>query len=353
VGQEDGRVALVEHTGKVVDGMPQFKPPRFFQQEAAEVKFGALVTPVGCDWDSDGREDLVCGNSAGYIGLIKNLGGDPPRWAAPQYLEVDGKPIRILAGVNGSVQGPAEAKWGYTTLNVADWDGDGLLDLIVNSIWGKVVWFRNVGGRAQPKLAPAQPIEVQWPAAPPKPAWTWWNPVGKELATEWRTTPVVVDLNHDGLNDLVVLDHEGYLALFQRVKRDGQLSLLPGKRVLLGENGCEYDANHRCVAEASGPLRLNLGEAGRSGRRKLSIADWDGDGQLDLLVNSANVNFLRNVSTQPGEFVFRDLGRLGDRILAGHDTSPTVVHWRTDGIPDLLVGAEDGRLYFKDNPRRE
>ena len=42
----------------------------------------------------------------------------------------DGKVIRIQAGHQGSVQGPAEAKWGYTTLNVADWDGDGMLDLV-------------------------------------------------------------------------------------------------------------------------------------------------------------------------------------------------------------------------------
>ncbi len=47
-----------------------------------------------------------------------------------------------MAGPNGSIQGPCEAKWGYTTLTVADWDGDGLPDLVVNSIWGKVVWYQ-------------------------------------------------------------------------------------------------------------------------------------------------------------------------------------------------------------------
>jgi hypothetical protein len=345
VGQEDGRVALVENTGRVVDGMPQFLPPRFFQQQAADVKFGALVTPVGFDWDGDGREDLICGNSAGYLGFIKNLGGDPPRWAAPQYLEVDGKPIRIMAGPNGSIQGPAEAKWGYTTLSVADWDGDGLPDLIVNSTWGKVVWFRNIGTRTQPKLAPAQPIEVQWPAATPKPAWNWWNPADKQLVTQWRTTPMAFDLNGDGLCDLVMLDHEGYLALFERAKRGGQSVLLPGKRVFYAEN-----QKHTLAAS---PLRLNAGEAGRSGRRKLCLVDWDGDGRPDLLVNGVNVNFLKNVSTKSGEFRFRDMGPLDDRVLAGHDTSPTVVHWNPDGIPDLLVGAEDGHLYFKPNPRHE
>ncbi len=39
-----------------------------------------------------------------------------------------------------------------------------------------------------------------------------------------------------------------------------------------------------------------------------------------------------------------------DRILAGHTTSPTTVDWDKDGISDLLVGAEDGFLYYMKNP---
>jgi len=234
---------------------------------------------------------------------------------------------------------------------VADWDGDGLPDLVVNSIWGKVVWFRNVGTRTQPRLAAAQPIEVQWPSSPPKPAWNWWNPRDKELATQWRTTPVVFDLNGDGLKDLIMLDHEGYLAFFERAKRAGQLVLLPGKRIFSGENGSVFESSHKLVDKSAGPLRLNDGIAGKSGRRKLCLADWDGDGKADLLVNSRNVNLLKNVSAKPGEIILRDMGPLDTLVLAGHDTSPTVVHWDSDGIADLLVGAEDGHLYFKRSER--
>ncbi len=337
VGQEDGRVALVEHTGKVADGLPVFLPPRFFQQEADDVKFGALVTPVGFDWDADGDEDLVCGNTAGYIGFIENLdGGNPPKFAAPKYLEADGQVIRIEAGPNGSIQGPCEAKWGYTTLTVADWDQDTLPDLVVNSIWGKVVWYRNVGTRRVPKFAAAQPIEVEWKGQPPKPAWNWWNPQGKELATQWRTTPVAIDYTGDGLTDLVMLDHEGYLALFERKKIDGQLRLMPPARVFVGEDGK--------------PLQLNPKSAGGSGRRKLCLIDWDHDGRTDLLANSRNADFLRNVEKQNGKTVLKNLGLLDSRKLAGHTTSPTVVDWDNNGVPDLLVGGEDGYLYYKQNP---
>ena len=338
VGDEDGRVAFVEHTGRVAEGVPSFLPPVYFQQEAQDVKFGALVTPFSFDWDADGDEDLICGNTAGHIGFIENLdGANPPRWAAPQLLEVDGQPIRIQAGRTGSIQGPCEAKWGYTTINVADWNGDGLPDIVINSIWGRVEWFQNVGQRGKPVLTQAKPVEVEWPSGVtvPKPAWNWWNPKPNELATQWRTTPVVIDLNTDGRQDLVMLDHEGYLAFFERQPND---RLKPGQRIFQDTFGK--------------PLRMNEGTAGKSGRRKFCFADWDGDGQLDLLVNSRSIDLLRNVSTPTSPWMFEAPRSLDERHLAGHTTSPTVVDWNRDGQPELLIGAEDGRLYYQPNNSR-
>ncbi|MFG0297856.1 MAG: FG-GAP repeat domain-containing protein [Maioricimonas sp. JB045] len=359
-GDEDGRVALIEHLGRVEDGMPQFASPRYFQQQAENVKFGALVTPVSVDWDGDGDEDLICGNTAGYIGLIENLGGNPPKWDRPRYLvaDISGLPIpfrdviRHEAGPTGSIQGPCEAKWGYTAPTVADWNHDGRDDIIVNGIWGKVVWYPR---KADGGLGPAQPIRVNWDGHPPKPSWTWWEPEEGTLATQWRTTPGVVDWNGDGLNDLVMLDTEGYLAFYER-KRDGEeLVLLPPKRIFHGEGPCEFDSRGRAVGKAKdGLLRLNTKSAGGSGRRKFCFVDWDLDGDLDLLVNSVNVNLLRNVRTdKDGNTWFRDEGPLDERVLAGHTTSPTVVDWDGNGVPDLLVGGEDGFLYYKRHPRAD
>ncbi len=164
----------------------------------------------------------------------------------------------------------------------------------------------------------------------------WWEPQGKELATQWRTTPVVIDLNKDGLNDLVMLDHEGYLAFFERRKVGGKLRLLPGKRTFLGTDGK--------------PLRLNAGRAGRSGRRKLCFVDWDRDGTLDLLANSRNISFLRTESVERGVWTLRNMGQVDARRRAGHTTSPTACDWDKDGKPDLLVGAEDGFFYHLRNP---
>jgi hypothetical protein len=364
-GDEDGRVAFIEHTGKFDAKAPVYAEPRYFQQEADQVKFGALVTPVGFDWDGDGDTDLICGNTAGYVAFIENLSGkgvEQPKWAAPVKLTAAGKVIRPMAGPNGSIQGPCEAKWGYTTQTVADWDQDGLPDLLLNSILGKVVWFKNIGTRQKPQLAAAQPIEVEWNGEQPHLAYGWLRPEGKALLTQWRTTPVGVDWNKDGLTDLVILDQEGYLAFFERAKQGDQLVLKHPQRVIcaskdavkpgLLDKALEHLKVKTPVAMTPGePLRLNAGIAGKSGRRKLCIMDWDQDGKLDILLNSANANFLRQESASDGKWFFTDMGLLSDANIEGHDVSPTTVDFNADGVPDFVGGAEDGHLYYMRNPK--
>jgi len=402
VGEEDGRVVVLENLGRAEKGMPVFKAPVYLRQQADNVKCGALVTPDAADWDGDGDADLICGNTAGFIEYIENLGGNPPRWAEPVRLKAGGDVIRIQAGPNLSIQGPAEAKWGYTVPTVADWDGDGLLDIVCNSIVGKMVWYRNIGSKGHPELASVEPVRVAWNGPPPKPAWTWWTPGPEELAVEWRTKPIVSDVSHDGLPDLIAVDHEGFLACYERQKTDKGLVLRPGRRMFHGwerEKGSVFDANgeamhmdlnkdghndfsqrgpdgavlFRCSDRKSRRegvrsattiylsnkelpfsdtdtaesclLRMNAAWAGGSGRRQMVLCDWDGDGRQDLVANSQNMNLLRNVGEKDA-YVFKDEGPLVDTALAGHTTCPAVADFDGDGEMELIIGAEDGFLYW-------
>jgi predicted neuraminidase len=318
VGDEDGRVALIENVSPENTRLPSFKQPVYFQQEADTLKFGALATPFAYDWDGDGDEDILCGNTAGSIGFFENLGDADglPMWAAPSLLQVDGKTFRILAGESGSIQGPAEAKWGYTTLSVADWNEDNKADIIVNSIWAKLTLLRNTGaGLTQ------EPLPFWTKESPP--AFYWWQTVAENLQTQWRTTPLATDFDNDGKLDLVILDQEGYLTCQSRKTEETRIFI---------------DEDNR-------PIRLNSRTAGRSGRYKLAVTDWDGDGRLDVLVNSENAAWYRNCEDRDGKIVLKKVGNLAKRNVSGHTSSPAVCDFNRDGKPDLLVGSENGRIY--------
>ena len=89
---------------------------------------------------------LSWGTRRGISSTSKTLGDRrAPAFVNRGYLEAGGRVIRHMAGPNGSVQGPAEAKWGYTNPSVADWDLDGDLDILVNDIRGEVVCYPNIG----------------------------------------------------------------------------------------------------------------------------------------------------------------------------------------------------------------
>ncbi len=333
VGEEDGRVAFAENLSPKGQ-QPRLAPLRYFEQIDPYIKSGALSRPVAVDWNGDGKLDLIAGNSAGYVQYFENTGTkQDAQFADRGYFHAAGKPIRRIAGPNGSVQGPAEEKWGYSNPSVADWDMDGKLDIIVNDIWGDVLWYRGTGNPIN--LAAAQSVEVEWQGKPPKPDWVWWEPKPKQLLTQWRTTPKVVDWDRDGLPDLVMLNHQGYLSLFRRSRCGAKLCLNPPERIFV---------------QASGRfLNLANGRAGGSGRRKIDVADWDGDGDMDLICDSDEGPALyENIGTQVKPVMQPRGAIIKTTTLRGHSPTPNVADWNGDGKLDVIVGAEDGFFYFFD-----
>lgn len=352
VGDEDGSIAYLRNTGVVIDGMPQFDSPLYLSQVADNIKFGSLSTPCAVDWDDDGKEDLVVGNSAGELGFIRNLtGGENPVWDGIKLFTTRGKEIRVMAGMNGSIQGPAERKWGYTVPIVADWDGDGKKDIIINSIFGEIMVYYKSDDSSVTSLEEPVPVGVAWNGDTPKPAWNWKQPEQGTLVTQWRTTPYATDWNKDGLTDMICLDTEGYLAYYERYKTDdGQMVLKKGKRIFYCDNASAFTQKSEIVDNVAGVLRLNAKSAGASGRRKFCFTDYDKDGDEDLIVNSKSVAWFENTAVDAdGTVHFMYRGDLSDLVLAGHTTCPTPVDWDKDGYPDILAGCEDGFFFLFKN----
>lgn len=337
VGAEDGYVTWLRNVGDDTEGSPIFEKMGRVQTGEPLLHAGVLPNPAAYDFNGNGLLDLVVGNSAGELLFYENLGPkEAPKLALETQLLAGGKPVRISAGLPGSLQGPSEIMFGYTSPTIVDWDGDGHPDILLSDVTGYHSFFRNTGsGSYPPTFEPAQHLTY----------------AGKKLKTVWRVKPSVVDWLGDGQARYMTLDEEGRLADF---RRDDDTTL-SHKRFLNWEDG---DA-----------VRFTMDVGGGRGRIKLVACDWEGDGKIGLIFGTharasvppvpeagprattqqAGIFFLRNVGTNANP-VFAPPLHLkfkGEPIMmAMHEISPEVVDWDGSGSNGLLVGIEDGTIVW-------
>jgi hypothetical protein len=98
-------------------GKGEFAAPVKLQRDGKDINFGSASTVFAADWRGTGRLDLLVGNVQGDIYMIPNVGTNGKAvYGTAQKMEAAGKAIKAPHGDSQPV--------------VADWDGDGLLDLI-------------------------------------------------------------------------------------------------------------------------------------------------------------------------------------------------------------------------------
>lgn len=207
------------------------------------------------DWNNDGKKDLLSGDTKGQVWLFLNTGTEKePVLAEGVRLEADGKPIvgnpPRYRGSDGKLHvetDPEKLMGIYSKIHFADWDGDGLRDLLVGQSGPNdrdLLFYKNIGTQSDPKLARPEPLEL------PGPKMT-------------RPSPYVIDWDGDGKQDVLFGTERPPLYFFRNAGTKQNPKLEKGKPLNLA--GDEFSKGYRC---------------------RIDVTDWNGDGKLDVLVGN-------------------------------------------------------------------
>ncbi|WP_303921207.1 FG-GAP-like repeat-containing protein [Draconibacterium sediminis] len=336
---DTGRLWFYPLKGMLNDNTPIYGEPRLVLSKSSDILCGRLPVISPGDVDDDGLVDFLVGNDAGELLFAKNIGSkEAPEFANPVPILVDGKTFQIRAGYQGSIQGPPEANWGYTCPTLYDWNNDGKLDIVMNSILGDIVTFIQIESEGnRPAFSEMKKIFCE----------------GLDLHLSWRTQPGITTWGGETEPCIIANDENNEFRCFYQIDI---------QNVVRGE-----------------VLRLETGEAirahdkrfvGQWGRSKIVPVDWDLDGKIDLMVGTSRaqsipgpggmpdnlegnerqacVLFMKNVGTNAKpvfEYPVRIKYKEEAIKLGTHSCSPAPVDLGR-GVLDLMVAREKGTLMY-------
>lgn len=321
-GQSRGNEAAVAATS----GSPiafSFQPINFRVDSDETPEFHVPETMIGgvavFDYNNDGKLDVFFTNGAD----IKTLRKDSPKYYN-RLFENDGKghfkDVTARAGLAGT---------GYDTgVAIADYDNDGYEDIFVAGVYRNTLYHNNGDGTF---------TDVTEKAGLRKP--------DREYGPLWAVGGVWVDVNNDGLLDLVVINYLKWSADSEPFcvgdgHRDycGPKMYKPTPNQLFLNNG---DGTFR-DASAEWGLRAHPGK-GMGG----AIADANLNGKMDLFVpNDKLVNsYFRNRGGMFDEIAFDANVALREdgQFISGMGTDFRDLD--NDGYPDIVLVALDNETF--------
>ena len=154
-----------------------------------------------------------------------------------------------------------------------------------------------------------------------------------------------MDLDQDGVNDILS-------GSYSRMK-DGMAGLF---QVLKGKPDGTFKAATALLGIDGEPLIIPIESRQQQTENictRPTAVDWDGDGDLDLVVGNFAGSFYLFNGKGKGEFFPKPEPILvGDsplKITGAHSSDPFVVDWDNDGDLDLVSGSSNGGVQWSEN----
>ena len=263
------------------------------------INVGLNSAPTFADIDGDGDQDLVVGEGFGTLRHYENTGTA----TAPTYTERTGT-ANPFNGINVGF---------FSTPTFADIDGDGDQDLVVGEQNGNLNYFENTGTATAPTYTARTGIA---------------NPFNGIVGDE--STPTFADIDGDGDQDLVVGEFAGNLNYYENTGTASAPTYTERTGTANPFNGID-------VGAVSNP----------------AFADFDADGDQDLVVgeNNGNLNYYENTGTasSPTYTVRTGTANPLNGIDVGTASNPAFADFDGDGDQDLVVGENNGNLNYYEN----
>ncbi|MFN8706652.1 MAG: FG-GAP repeat domain-containing protein, partial [Planctomyces sp.] len=457
-GTEKGDVMWFPNQGTAQQ--PRFVGCHLPEDQHGPIDCGWYAAPFVYDWNSDRLPDLLIGTRTNVIVWWKNIGtATVPKWEHMGFVQADGKALEVPeAPVAEDSHGIFKVDY-YNQPWVGDYNGDGHVDIVTGGYTtGRIFAFAGTGRHAdgipvlaapQPVEADGQPIDTIWAAAPlihdfdhdglqdlMTGTWFWTGIHRKPLPGEGDflayyanigaknqpqfarrpfpkqgefpagsiARPSAVDLNSDGLTDLLVSDNGGNVFSFLNVgdqksprwdvqatpltvpwgfskeldvsvvtaDLDGDQSpeALIANQVYTLRGGVQSPvAEHRGVVHVRGKAIEHAGPGYGDGYLYTWLADWNRDGRVDLLWGTQQGNIYVHLKTdsadptsfEEGELLTLSTGeplRVGPPVVASADEAKdfTVLQgsrillatqdFDRDGLLDLMVSETYGNIWF-------
>jgi VCBS repeat-containing protein len=258
-GTDTGKVRVYVNEG--TEAAPVFNSFSYVQANGADLTVAATgclgASPNTVDWNNDGHEDLILGLADGSVQVYLN-NGDGTGFGAGAYAQA------------GSSEAKTDLDVGdRATVEVADLNNDGLFDLVLGALDGKVHVYLNDGSIGSPDFTSENLLQ---------------DGASDLMVPGGRSSVVFADLNNDGLEDLLTGNTDGQLLLYANRGSEGS-PIFTGYE-FLSADGIEIDLDG-------------------TPRSRPTVIDYNNDEVPDILLGAADgfVRLYFGQSNQEGQIL--------------------------------------------------